>query len=473
VPASSTSADGSNVMIGPNSSQINSFSELLINCLDLIKYRIGVMSIEMRKMFINSILVTLIDKSIDLRLIRYLIKIISDWIKYKNGPLLNQIPSMKEKLVLLQRLVVAMEKRFADHADIQQSFLETIAYVYKDDVYSINSEFKIKLEQAFLSGLKCTNPQIRQQFFDIFNANFNCTDLYERLCFIIVTQNWESLGSHFWIKQCIQMTLGACAKANANVVYTDVDASRFYFTNIANAASSVFNSVELFSADSDDTNNEQITLNVDPNLNDNIWNDFKFKSLADLEDSSETTDFFRYTNKKFMSIYYDNEDSEAMHVDGDENVKTKRDLIQKLCDSEQNLCDFSRKIRNGDLIVPLCQLCHLNNELAHQIWVQIFIQMFNILNQKQQHNLYGELTPFVASGSHCIQKQTQLSAINTFLESFALAKPYPLFIRPSLLAYLGKSHNLWHRSILLLENSLFSTPDSSDSSDPNQSFQYK
>lgn len=134
--------------MGPNSITINSFSELLIQFLDLIKYRIGVMSLEMRKMFINSILVTLIDKSIDLRLLRYIVKLISDWVKYKTGPLLNQIPSMKEKLILLQRLTVSMEKRFADHADLQQVFLETIAYVYKEETYTANSEFKIKLEQV-------------------------------------------------------------------------------------------------------------------------------------------------------------------------------------------------------------------------------------------------------------------------------------------------------------------------------------
>jgi len=85
--------------------------------------------------------------------------------------------------------------------------------------------------------------------------------------------------------------------------------------------------------------------------------------------------------------------------------------------------------------------------------------MFNLLNPKQQQNLYGELTPFVASGSHCVQKQSQLSTINTFIESFAMAKPVSLFLRPSLLAYLAKNHNLWHRVILLLENSLYTTSE--------------
>ncbi len=184
----------------------NTWTDLLIQSLELVKNRVGVMSVEMRKMFIQSILTTLIDKSTDLKLVRYIVQIVSEWIKYKQGPLLNQIPSMKERLALLQRLAQTLEKRYADNNELQQLFLQTIAYVYKDEVYNVNNEFKIKLENAFLSGLKCANSKIRQEFFEIFNQNLNNADLYERLCYIIVSQNWEAFGTHYWIKQCIQMT---------------------------------------------------------------------------------------------------------------------------------------------------------------------------------------------------------------------------------------------------------------------------
>ncbi len=149
-----------------------------------------------------------------------------------------------------------------------------------------------------------------------------------------------------------------------------------------------------------------------------------------------------------------------MNVDNDELVKPPRDqLVDMIINNQFNLFEFCKKIKNSELIVPLCQICHINSELAHQIWIQLFIQMFNLLNPKQQQNLYGELTPFVASGSHCIQKQASLSSLNTFIESFAMAKPVSLFLRPSLLAYLAKNHNLWHRAILLLENSLFTASE--------------
>jgi hypothetical protein len=62
-------------------------------------------------------------------------------------------------------------------------------------------------------GMKSPNPQLRHTFFELFNRSFATYDLYERLCYIIVTQNWELFGAHFWIKQCIQLTLGSCANA--------------------------------------------------------------------------------------------------------------------------------------------------------------------------------------------------------------------------------------------------------------------
>ncbi len=449
-----SSVEGSNVILGHNQNAISSYSELLIQSIDLIKFRIGVMSIEMRKMFINSILVTLIEKSNDLRVVRYLVKIVSDWIKYKNGPLLNQIPSLKEKLILLQRLTNVMEKRFVDQADLQQTFLETIAYVYKDDVYSNNNEFKIKLESAFLAGLKSQHPTIRQTFFDLFNANFNSTDLYERLCYIIVTQNWEAFGTHFWIKQCIQMTLGSSSKPDSPISYTDFNSTHFRFLNLTNAPN-FQNPIEINVTDMS-TNSDTDTSLL--NFNTNIADVVSIQPLANVEDN---IDYLSYKTKKFLNIY-----SYKSSLDESEMIETsnrsRNELVECLVNNQLKLFDHCKNVQVADIIFSLCQLCHANNELAHQLWIQLFIQMFNILNTKQQQNLYGELTPFLASGSHCIQKVTQLSTLNTFLESFALAKPVSLFLKPSLLVYLAKNHNLWHRSILILENSLFSDTESSE-----------
>lgn len=66
------------------------------------------------------------------------------------------------------------------------------------------SDITSKLEPAFLSGLRCAQPLIRAKFFEVFDASMK-RRVYERLLYICCSQNWEAMGSHFWIKQCIEV----------------------------------------------------------------------------------------------------------------------------------------------------------------------------------------------------------------------------------------------------------------------------
>ena len=58
-------------------------SELLILSLDLVKNRVGVMGPDMRKGFIGGILVGLIDKTHDNKVIKAITKMVEDWVKIK------------------------------------------------------------------------------------------------------------------------------------------------------------------------------------------------------------------------------------------------------------------------------------------------------------------------------------------------------------------------------------------------------
>ena len=60
-------------------------SELLILSLDLVKNRVGVMSPDMRKGFIGNILVALIDKTQDPKVMKAITKMVEDWVKTKVG----------------------------------------------------------------------------------------------------------------------------------------------------------------------------------------------------------------------------------------------------------------------------------------------------------------------------------------------------------------------------------------------------
>lgn len=76
-------------------------------------------------------------------------------------------------------------------------------FFFRDENLS-GSDITSKLEPAFLSGLRCTQPLIRAKFFEVFDASMK-RRVYERLLYICCSQNWEAMGSHFWIKQCIEV----------------------------------------------------------------------------------------------------------------------------------------------------------------------------------------------------------------------------------------------------------------------------
>jgi len=62
---------------------INIACELLILSLDLVKNRVGVMSPEMRKVFIGNILVVLIEKTAETKVMKAIMKMVEDWVKKK------------------------------------------------------------------------------------------------------------------------------------------------------------------------------------------------------------------------------------------------------------------------------------------------------------------------------------------------------------------------------------------------------
>lgn len=67
--------------------------------LDLVKTRLAVMSMEMRKNFIQTILTSLIEKSPDAKILRAVVKIVEEWVKNNSPMAANQV-SWQEGAIL-------------------------------------------------------------------------------------------------------------------------------------------------------------------------------------------------------------------------------------------------------------------------------------------------------------------------------------------------------------------------------------
>ncbi len=73
---------------------------------------------DMRKSFIGSILVGLIEKSPDVKVMKAINKMLEDWMKNKDVKIMNQGPNLKEKSILLAKMMQYVEKRFPDDAEL-------------------------------------------------------------------------------------------------------------------------------------------------------------------------------------------------------------------------------------------------------------------------------------------------------------------------------------------------------------------
>ncbi|XP_044261128.1 transcription-associated protein 1 [Tribolium madens] len=386
-------------------------SELLILSLDLVKTRVVVMGVDMRKTFIGTILVGLIEKTQDIKVMKAITKMLEEWMKCKNVVTLNQAPSLREKSILLGKMMQYVEKRFPEDADLNAQFLELVSYVYTD-VNLKTTELTSKLEPAFLAGLRCNQPHIRAKFFKIFDESMR-RRLHDRLLYIVCSQNWEAIGQHYWIKQCIELLLVTAVP--------DTCIQMAHESSILPSITSVINSPEK--------REEFSSMQID---NPNFYTTTEIKEeVLDLD----------------LSNVESNPPIEEKPID-------RAETISKMIKKHYEFIEVSRNVTTDQFLLAASQLCHMDTSLAEQVWLQFFPRIWEILEEDQRNILVQEILPFITSGTHIIQKDCHPSAINTFVEALSRCNP-PIQIAPPLMKYLGKSHNLWHRMALGLEQMAF------------------
>lgn len=396
-------------------------SELVMLSLDLVKTRLSVMNMEMRKNFIQVIITSLIEKSPDPKILRAVVKIVEEWVKNSgNSMATNQVPNPREKSILLVKMMTYIEKRFPDDLELNAQFLDLVNYVYRDESLS-GSDITSKLEPAFLSGLRCTQPLIRAKFFEVFDSSMK-RRVYERLLYICCSQNWEAMGSHFWIKQCTELLLAVCER-NTTIGTSCQGSMLPSITNVINLA------------DSHDRAAFAMATHI--------------KQEPRERENSETKE-----EDVEIDIELAPGDQTSLPKTKEQAERDTGNQLHMLTNRHDKFLDSLREVKTGALLNALVQLCHISTPLAEKTWVQLFPRLWKILSDRQQHALSGEMGPFLCSGSHQAQRDCQPSALNCFVEAMSQCVP-PIPIRPCVLKYLGKTHNLWLRSTLMLEQQAF------------------
>ncbi|KAJ0181684.1 hypothetical protein K1T71_002406 [Dendrolimus kikuchii] len=395
-------------------------ADLLILALDLLKARVSVMPGDTRKTFIGTVLVGLIEKTTDAKVMKAIIRMVEEWVMYRSvgagaGASGSGAPSLREKSILLVKLMQYVEKRFPDDLELNAHFLDLINYVYRDEHLKM-TELSMKLEPAFLAGLRCPQPPIRAKFFEVYDQSVR-RRIFDRLLYIICSQNWEHIGQHFWIKQCLELLLVTCV----STTQIRMSNSKYLLPSIT----SVINH-----ADSEDRKSFVIFSSVKEEISD-VFND-----------SLETD--------KEDELDMDLDASSTPKEDFTKTLPNRQRTVNQIVLKQSDFLESARRVRTEQLVVAAAQLCHMDDTLAHHTWLRLFPKLWTTLDERQLATTMNEIVPFIISGVHVVQRDQPLSALNTFIEALARCNP-PISIKPPMMKYLGKTHNLWHRMTLNLE----------------------
>lgn len=60
-----------------------------------------------------------------------IIRMVEEWVKGRGTPVAGGAPSLREKSILLVKLMQYVEKRFPDDMELNAHFLDVINYVYR------------------------------------------------------------------------------------------------------------------------------------------------------------------------------------------------------------------------------------------------------------------------------------------------------------------------------------------------------
>lgn len=325
--------------------------------------------------------------------------------------------------------------------------------MYRED-YLRNSELTSKLEPAFLSGLRCIQPHIRAKFFEVFDTSMR-KRLHDRLLYVVCSQNWEHMGPHYWVKQIIELML-ATATPDSQMTNCTPPSHLPAITSV------------IYMADTTarDNFNEALNIKIEPadisimemGQNGVVGEDAE---LAEIELASNSSTEGGNTGNLKKETCDGSTSSMINKINagngtgiGVSNNFQQQTSLNQLIARQFKFLESVRDYKTLDFLTAMSQLAHMDHTLAENVWLNFFPRVWAILSDAQRETLAAELVPFVCSGAHVIQKDCHPSALNTFLEALSMCQP-AVYIKPALLKYLGKSHNLWHRSTLLLEQIAF------------------
>lgn len=207
----------------PNAQESEVIVNLIIKTIDMLSGCISAL-VDRRRPYL-SVLASLVERSNDNKLCEKILSQVETWVFNPTEP----VPTLKEKTAVLQKMLL-----FETRADntMYTKFMNLVIRIYEDPKI-FRSELAVRMEQAFLIGLRSPDIEMRQRFMTIFDRALS-RSTSNRFFKLISEQQWEVLGDSFWLSQIIQLMFGSIDQNTNLHLHPDdfkcLSASRIYST---------------------------------------------------------------------------------------------------------------------------------------------------------------------------------------------------------------------------------------------------
>ncbi|KAI9846327.1 MAG: hypothetical protein M1837_004180 [Sclerophora amabilis] len=126
------------------------------------------------------------------------------------------------------------------------------------------------------------------------------------------------------------------------------------------------------------------------------------------------------------------------------------DKLEDFIGKHKRFCGELGDIKTKDLLEPLSQLQHLDADVAHEIWINLFPLCWSSLSRDDRSELERGMVMSLTKDYHQRQVDKRPNVVQTLLEG--AAKSTPAFkISPHVMKFLSRTYDAWYTAACALE----------------------
>ncbi|KAI9818249.1 MAG: hypothetical protein M1832_004465 [Thelocarpon impressellum] len=126
------------------------------------------------------------------------------------------------------------------------------------------------------------------------------------------------------------------------------------------------------------------------------------------------------------------------------------DKFEDLINKHRNFFAEIGDLKVRDVLEPLCQLQHLDSNVAHEVWVHLFPLCWSALSRDDRTELERGMVTLLTNHNHQRQVDRRPNVVQTLLEGAARAKP-TFKMPPHVLKFLSRTYDAWYTALCMLE----------------------